>query len=190
MRKGGLEPPRYCYRQPLKLVRLPIPPLPHKGRLARLKATPYIGDSRFRALKPSNLRTFEPYFPPPPLRAGGVVVGVAFGAPGFGVVVATATGAVAGVVPVVVGLVPGFGAVVPVGVGAVVEIGAVGRSGSAVGVGVAVDAGAATPLTTDPPKPPDEPMTESASAPIMNRLPRIVVARVNTVAPARAPNAA
>ena len=28
MRKGGLEPPRYCYRQPLKLVRLPIPPLP------------------------------------------------------------------------------------------------------------------------------------------------------------------
>ena len=29
-RKGGLEPPRYCYRQPLKLVRLPIPPLPHK----------------------------------------------------------------------------------------------------------------------------------------------------------------
>ena len=28
VRKGGLEPPRYCYRQPLKLVRLPIPPLP------------------------------------------------------------------------------------------------------------------------------------------------------------------
>ena len=28
LRKGGLEPPRYCYRQPLKLVRLPIPPLP------------------------------------------------------------------------------------------------------------------------------------------------------------------
>ena len=27
VRKGGLEPPRYCYRQPLKLVRLPIPPL-------------------------------------------------------------------------------------------------------------------------------------------------------------------
>jgi hypothetical protein len=22
VRKGGLEPPRYCYRQPLKLVRL------------------------------------------------------------------------------------------------------------------------------------------------------------------------
>ena len=28
VRKGGLEPPRYCYRQPLKLVRLPVPPLP------------------------------------------------------------------------------------------------------------------------------------------------------------------
>jgi hypothetical protein len=31
VRKGGLEPPRYCYRQPLKLVRLPIPPLPQAG---------------------------------------------------------------------------------------------------------------------------------------------------------------
>src|SRR5207253_7423230 len=29
--EGGLEPPRYCYRQPLKLVRLPIPPLPRAG---------------------------------------------------------------------------------------------------------------------------------------------------------------
>src|SRR5205823_8588825 len=29
VRKGGLEPPRSCDRQPLKLVRLPIPPLPH-----------------------------------------------------------------------------------------------------------------------------------------------------------------
>src|SRR5687768_5571851 len=28
VRKGGLEPPRPCGRQPLKLVRLPIPPLP------------------------------------------------------------------------------------------------------------------------------------------------------------------
>ncbi len=27
VRKGGLEPPRCCHRQPLKLVRLPIPPL-------------------------------------------------------------------------------------------------------------------------------------------------------------------
>ena len=32
VRKGGLEPPRYCYRQPLKLVRLPIPPLPRGGQ--------------------------------------------------------------------------------------------------------------------------------------------------------------
>ena len=31
VRQRGLEPPRYCYRQPLKLVRLPIPPLPHKN---------------------------------------------------------------------------------------------------------------------------------------------------------------
>ncbi len=31
VRKGGLEPPRSCDRQPLKLVRLPIPPLP-RGR--------------------------------------------------------------------------------------------------------------------------------------------------------------
>ena len=30
VRKGGLEPPRSCDRQPLKLVRLPIPPLPHE----------------------------------------------------------------------------------------------------------------------------------------------------------------
>ena len=28
----GLEPPRYCYRQPLKLVRLPVPPRRHKAR--------------------------------------------------------------------------------------------------------------------------------------------------------------
>ena len=28
LRKRGFEPLRYCYRQPLKLVRLPVPPLP------------------------------------------------------------------------------------------------------------------------------------------------------------------
>jgi len=28
MRSSGFEPPRYCYRQPLKLVRLPVPPRP------------------------------------------------------------------------------------------------------------------------------------------------------------------
>lgn len=30
VRSSGFEPPRYCYRQPLKLVRLPVPPRPHK----------------------------------------------------------------------------------------------------------------------------------------------------------------
>ena len=30
VRKRGFEPLRYCYRQPLKLVRLPVPPLPRK----------------------------------------------------------------------------------------------------------------------------------------------------------------
>ena len=39
MRKGGLEPPRYCYRQPLKLVRLPIPPLPQVVVSRRSKLT-------------------------------------------------------------------------------------------------------------------------------------------------------
>jgi hypothetical protein len=29
VRSSGFEPPRYCYRQPLKLVRLPVPPRPH-----------------------------------------------------------------------------------------------------------------------------------------------------------------
>ena len=33
VRKRGLEPPRPCGRQPLKLVRLPIPPLPQVGLL-------------------------------------------------------------------------------------------------------------------------------------------------------------
>jgi hypothetical protein len=37
VRKGGLEPPRSCDRQPLKLVRLPIPPLSLR-REAALKA--------------------------------------------------------------------------------------------------------------------------------------------------------
>jgi hypothetical protein len=30
MRSSGFEPPRYCYRQPLKLVRLPVPPRPRR----------------------------------------------------------------------------------------------------------------------------------------------------------------
>ena len=34
VRKRGFEPLRYCYRQPLKLVRLPVPPLPQiEGRM-------------------------------------------------------------------------------------------------------------------------------------------------------------
>jgi hypothetical protein len=36
VRQRGFEPPRYCYRQPLKLVRLPVPPLPHSDILSRL----------------------------------------------------------------------------------------------------------------------------------------------------------
>src|SRR5437762_11781129 len=32
VRKRGFEPLRYCYRQPLKLVRLPVPPLPRGER--------------------------------------------------------------------------------------------------------------------------------------------------------------
>jgi hypothetical protein len=39
MRQRGFEPPRYCYRQPLKLVRLPVPPLPLADILSRLVAT-------------------------------------------------------------------------------------------------------------------------------------------------------
>src|SRR5262245_13319513 len=44
VRKGGLEPPRYCYRQPLKLVRLPIPPLPRaEGEPLRSAFLAYFG---------------------------------------------------------------------------------------------------------------------------------------------------
>ena len=32
VRKRGFEPLRSCDRQPLKLVRLPVPPLPREGR--------------------------------------------------------------------------------------------------------------------------------------------------------------
>ena len=48
MRKGGLEPPRYCYRQPLKLVRLPIPPLPQVSARARDFGGPTCGCRRLR----------------------------------------------------------------------------------------------------------------------------------------------
>jgi hypothetical protein len=36
VRSSGFEPPRYCYRQPLKLVRLPVPPRPHRGKRLQL----------------------------------------------------------------------------------------------------------------------------------------------------------
>ena len=42
MRQRGFEPPRYCYRQPLKLVRLPVPPLPPANILSRLVATRHV----------------------------------------------------------------------------------------------------------------------------------------------------
>jgi hypothetical protein len=32
VRKGGFEPPQSCDRQPLKLVRLPVPPLPRASK--------------------------------------------------------------------------------------------------------------------------------------------------------------
>ena len=43
VRKRGFEPRRYCYRQPLKLVRLPVPPLPRGGSL--LEDSPTLANS-------------------------------------------------------------------------------------------------------------------------------------------------
>src|SRR5271156_7108226 len=37
VRSSGFEPPRYFYRQPLKLVRLPIPPRPRRELTSRTK---------------------------------------------------------------------------------------------------------------------------------------------------------
>src|SRR5215472_2024634 len=43
VRSSGFEPPRYCYRQPLKLVRLPVPPRPHRaGTLLILSAGDFL----------------------------------------------------------------------------------------------------------------------------------------------------
>jgi hypothetical protein len=42
VRKGGLEPPRSCERQPLKLVRLPIPPLPQEGQFTVVNSQPSV----------------------------------------------------------------------------------------------------------------------------------------------------
>ena len=62
VRKGGLEPPRSCERQPLKLVRLPIPPLPQQGSLQLSAVTQgeAFGDSRTNHNKP--LTTDDYYF--------------------------------------------------------------------------------------------------------------------------------
>src|SRR5215469_1322629 len=43
VRSSGFEPPRYCYRQPLKLVRLPVPPRPHRSENFILNAPPQSG---------------------------------------------------------------------------------------------------------------------------------------------------
>jgi hypothetical protein len=45
VRSSGFEPPRYCYRQPLKLVRLPVPPRPHR-RINREQMKPRDYDNR------------------------------------------------------------------------------------------------------------------------------------------------
>lgn len=84
------------------------------------------------------------------------------------------------------------GGVVGVGTGVGVAAGASGiESGGVTGAaGAASGAGPLTPLTTELPKPPLEPITARIRDPNMNSAPRIVVARVSTVAPARAPKAA
>ena len=48
VRKGGFEPPRYCDRQPLKLVRLPVPPLPRGW--ARASELPMVPTTRPRRI--------------------------------------------------------------------------------------------------------------------------------------------
>jgi hypothetical protein len=93
---------------------------------------------------------------------------------GFGASAGMADGLVAGV-----GGGGVDGAVVPVPGGA--PPGSAGTEDAGVG-------GAPTPLMTDPPEPVLFTIA-SASAASMNNVPRIVVARVSTVAPARAPNA-
>ena len=59
MRKRGFEPRRYCYRQPLKLVRLPVPPLPQSGaNRSSIWQKPDADNGR-----PEGLRYFNtPYF--------------------------------------------------------------------------------------------------------------------------------
>ena len=59
VRKGGLEPPRYCYRQPLKLVRLPIPPLPRGLPRRSLGEGGRSGGSEDPPLRTKNPRTMK-----------------------------------------------------------------------------------------------------------------------------------
>jgi hypothetical protein len=99
VRKGGFEPPRYCYRQPLKLVRLPVPPLP-RGSTSSFELSFCLLPSAFLLL-PSY---FDPVDPVAPL--GAVVEPDAPGAPagvdgvvGVGVAGTDAAGAGAGAGP-------------------------------------------------------------------------------------------
>src|SRR5580692_6471178 len=55
VRSSGFEPPRYCYRQPLKLVRLPVPPRPHVGDNDSLTAAE-------KGCKPSHRRQSAPVY--------------------------------------------------------------------------------------------------------------------------------
>ena len=50
VRKGGLEPPRSCDRQPLKLVRLPIPPLPHEREFSVISSQFSVFSSQFSVI--------------------------------------------------------------------------------------------------------------------------------------------
>ena len=52
VRKGGFEPPRSCERQPLKLVRLPVPPLPHKRQFLVISCQHLVLSSHQSAVKP------------------------------------------------------------------------------------------------------------------------------------------
>ena len=111
-------------------------------------------------------RTLDYCPPPPPVRppAGGV-----------GVVVGVVVG---------VGVAGGVTVGLPAGASGNESVGVTGVAGTAAA------GGAAMPPTTELPKPPELPITARASDPSMNNAPRIVVARVSTVAPARAPKAA
>src|SRR5215469_17669449 len=62
VRSSGFEPPRYCYRQPLKLVRLPVPPRPHRGKNFIVAALAKTGKMR-ALLRPSEALFLRPGCP-------------------------------------------------------------------------------------------------------------------------------